>query len=532
MNAQSTIAKGLYNGLKRESCLDLSRPQYDLLRRLLVLTKTGSKPCDYSNKTGSEEFAVSERTIMSHFKKLVDAGYISTLRGKSERGDNVRIVTINLDKLPELKRSDDANASDKASNAAAKTDLLNDTQSAAKCNEENGQTILQGEISREVSGEKQGEISGENLGEISREVSGEKSTISREVSREVSGEIISREKIGLRLLYNTLTGESPFYIDNREKIRKYYSVLRQRTRAPLANLTNFDLAPLAKHLPFELKPFGQSHDFKFDFSAVYQKYCYSSVMNAANADPSEWHAFSPSNMKHWREYFIFCVLIELSCFADQCFLEPEKLDPFGKNLDSFYFEHQYGLLFTILNTAYASNDPNEYDGMAVFKGLKHGYAAGRGSLLNYCYAHVSRNVLSVLNDPVGAQCAFEEWRYRFFKYANLSYRVETVKFFRPSDPRYAASYFDADIARFLLCDERGFAPRLCMPLLMFRRIVTMHGAARMTEEGPNQYTLDRVKAFAEVIHSKPEIINGWRCLCDNLADLFPFMSEGGAYECV
>ena len=518
MNAQSTIAKGLYNGLKRESCPDLSRPQYDLLRRLLVLTKTGSKPCDYSNKTGSDDFDVAERTIMRNIKKLVDAGYISTSRGKSERGDNVRLVTINLNKLPDLDRTaNDAKAPEKASNAAAKTELQNETQSTS-----------QGDMSGDTQGDMSGDISGDKLGKMSRD----KSANVGDMSRDMSGDTMSRVKIGLRLLYNTLSGDSPFYIDNREKIRKYYSVLRQRTRAPLANLTNFDLAPLAKHLPFELKPFGQSHDFKFDFSAVYQKYCYSSVMNAANTDPSEWHAFSPSNMKHWREYFIFCVLIELSCFADQCFLEPEKLDPFGKNLDSFYFEHQYGLLFTILNTAYASNDPNEYDGMAVFKGLKHGYAAGRGSLLNYCYAHVSRNVLSVLNDPVGAQCAFEEWRYRFFKYANLSYRVETVKFFRPSDPRYAASYFDADIARFLLCDERGFAPRLCMPLLMFRRIVTMHGAARMTEEGPNQYTLDRVKAFAEVIHSKPEIINGWRCLCDNLADLFPFMSEGGAYECV
>ena len=514
MNAQSTIAKGLYNGLKRESCPDLSRPQYDLLRRLLVLTKTGSKPCDYSNKTGSEDFDVAERTIMRNIKKLVDAGYISTSRGKSERGDNVRLVTINLNKLPDLDRAaNDAKAPQKASNAAAKTDLQNETQSTSQ---------------GDMSGDTQGDMSGDKLGKMSRD----KSANVGDMSRDMSGDTMSRVKIGLRLLYNTLSGDSPFYIDNREKIRKYYSVLRQRTRAPFANLTNFDLAPLAKHLPFELKPFGQSHDFKFDFSAVYQKYCYSSVMNAANTDPSEWHAFSPSNMQHWREYFIFCVLIELSCFADQCFLEPEKLDPFGKNLDSFYFEHQYGLLFTILNTAYASNDPNEYDGMAVFKGLKHGYAAGRGSLLNYCYAHVSRNVLSVLNDPVGAQCAFEEWRYRFFKYANLSYRVETVKFFRPSDPRYAASYFDADIARFLLCDERGFAPRLCMPLLMFRRIVTMHGAARMTEEGPNQYTLDRVKAFAEVIHSKPEIIAGWRCLCDNLADLFPFMSEGAAYECV
>lgn len=518
MNAQSTIAKGLYNGLKRESCPDLSRPQYDLLRRLLVLTKTGSKPCDYSNKTGSDDFDVAERTIMRNIKKLVDAGYISTSRGKSERGDNVRLVTINLNKLPDLDRAaNDAKAPQKASNAAAKTELQNETQSTS-----------QGDMSGDTQGDMSGDISGDKLGKMSRD----KSANVGDMSRDMSGDTMSRVKIGLRLLYNTLSGDSPFYIDNREKIRKYYSVLRQRTRAPFANLTNFDLAPLAKHLPFELKPFGQSHDFKFDFSAVYQKYCYSSVMNAANADPSEWHAFSPSNMKHWREYFIFCVLIELSCFADQCFLEPEKLDPFGKNLDSFYFEHQYGLLFTILNTAYASNDPNEYDGMAVFKGLKHGYAAGRGSLLNYCYAHVSRNVLSVLNDPVGAQCAFEEWRYRFFKYANLSYRVETVKFFRPSDPRYAASYFDADIARFLLCDERGFAPRLCMPLLMFRRIVTMHGAARMTEEGPNQYTLDRVKAFAEVIHSKPEIIAGWRCLCDNLADLFPFMSEGAAYECV
>ena len=518
MNAQSTIAKGLYNGLKRESCPDLSRPQYDLLRRLLVLTKTGSKPCDYSNKTGSDDFDVAERTIMRNIKKLVDAGYISTSRGKSERGDNVRLVTINLNKLPDLDRTaNDAKAPEKASNAAAKTELQNETQSTS-----------QGDMSGDTQGDMSGDISGDKLGKMSRD----KSANVGDMSRDMSGDTMSRVKIGLRLLYNTLSGDSPFYIDNREKIRKYYSVLRQRTRAPLANLTNFDLAPLAKHLPFELKPFGQSHDFKFDFSAVYQKYCYSSVMNAANTDPSEWHAFSPSNMKHWREYFIFCVLIELSCFADQCFLEPEKLDPFGKNLDSFYFEHQYGLLFTILNTAYASNDPNEYDGMAVFKGLKHGYAAGRGSLLNYCYAHVSRNVLSVLNDPVGAQCAFEEWRYRFFKYANLSYRVETVKFFRPSDPRYAASYFDADIARFLLCDERGFAPRLCMPLLMFRRIVTMHGAARMTEEGPNQYTLDRVKAFAEVIHSKPEIIAGWRCLCDNLADLFPFMSEGAAYECV
>lgn len=518
MNAQSTIAKGLYNGLKRESCPDLSRPQYDLLRRLLVLTKTGSKPCDYSNKTGSDDFDVAERTIMRNIKKLVDAGYISTSRGKSERGDNVRLVTINLNKLPDLDRTaNDVKAPQKASNAAAKTDLQNETQSTS-----------QGDMSGDTQGDMSRDISGDKLGKMSRDTSANVG----DMSRDMSGDTMSRVKIGLRLLYNTLSGDSPFYIDNREKIRKYYSVLRQRTRAPFANLTNFDLAPLAKHLPFELKPFGQSHDFKFDFSAVYQKYCYSSVMNAANADPSEWHAFSPSNMKHWREYFIFCVLIELSCFADQCFLEPEKLDPFGKNLDSFYFEHQYGLLFTILNTAYASNDPNEYDGMAVFKGLKHGYAAGRGSLLNYCYAHVSRNVLSVLNDPVGAQCAFEEWRYRFFKYANLSYRVETVKFFRPSDPRYAASYFDADIARFLLCDERGFAPRLCMPLLMFRRIVTMHGAARMTEEGPNQYTLDRVKAFAEVIHSKPEIIAGWRCLCDNLADLFPFMSEGAAYECV
>lgn len=518
MNAQSTIAKGLYNGLKRESCPDLSRPQYDLLRRLLVLTKTGSKPCDYSNKTGSDDFDVAERTIMRNIKKLVDAGYISTSRGKSERGDNVRLVTINLNKLPDLDRTaNDAKAPQKASNAAAKTELQNETQSTS-----------QGDMSGDMSGDTQGDMSGDKLGKMSRD----KSANVGDMSRDMSGDTMSRVKIGLRLLYNTLSGDSPFYIDNREKIRKYYSVLRQRTRAPFANLTNFDLAPLAKHLQFELKPFGQSHDFKFDFSAVYQKYCYSSVMNAVSADPSEWHAFSPSNMKHWREYFIFCVLIELSCFADQCFLEPEKLDPFGKNLDSFYFEHQYGLLFTILNTAYASNDPNEYDGMAVFKGLKHGYAAGRGSLLNYCYAHVSRNVLSVLNDPVGAQCAFEEWRYRFFKYANLSYRVETVKFFRPSDQRYAASYFDADIARFLLCDERGFAPRLCMPLLMFRRIVTMHGAARMTEEGPNQYTLDRVKAFAEVIHSKPEIIAGWRCLCDNLADLFPFMSEGAAYECV
>ena len=85
--------------LNAKAAPNLSRPQYDLLRRLLVLTKTGSKPCDYSNKTGSEDFDVAERTIMRNIKKLVDAGYISTSRGKSERGDNVRLVTINLNKL-------------------------------------------------------------------------------------------------------------------------------------------------------------------------------------------------------------------------------------------------------------------------------------------------------------------------------------------------------------------------------------------------------------------------------------------------
>ena len=93
---------------------ELSKGARCLYSRLMVLSDAGAKDCYYSNKQGSEEFGVTERTIERCMKELKDVCLIETTRSRNKRLVTVvselapRPAVIKTSKLPTQKQEQEA----------------------------------------------------------------------------------------------------------------------------------------------------------------------------------------------------------------------------------------------------------------------------------------------------------------------------------------------------------------------------------------------------------------------------------------
>ena len=283
-------------------------------------------------------------------------------------------------------------------------------------------------------------------------------------------------------------------------------------------------------------PWGEPHPCMFDFTGLWNMVTYpeDTLDSLMDADPLHFYMFHEDKELYWRQFFIMTALIELTCYSNQIFKDIKQYDPTGRNFHKFYFDHQYGFPFTIINSVYAVDEEGaergELDGHIVYKTMRDKFQIGRSSLLTFAHGFVIQEALNIINDPDLCERAYLGWRSTFSRIMTLSFEPHYLKDIGPSNPDYCKGYFNPDFARHLLCDEKGLAPRFFFPTLLFRRLVNIHTATRLREDGINGDNNRRAIDFIRAQRTKESIRKEWDVLCEHLADAFPFMTKEGVFE--
>lgn len=108
---------------------ELSKGARLLYSRLMTLTNGAAQDCYYTNKQGTEEFGVTERTIELYMKELKDACLIETARSRNKRLVTVvselapRPAVVKTSKRPAQKQEQEATSTTELHNVPARFEV-------------------------------------------------------------------------------------------------------------------------------------------------------------------------------------------------------------------------------------------------------------------------------------------------------------------------------------------------------------------------------------------------------------------------
>ncbi len=486
-----------------------------LFRRLLALTKSGTQECTYTNEQAEKEVSMAPRSVNRHIKSLKDMGLLNVEKTSNAFGINVRIITVNRDKLTKLPAA--ASKASEVISGSTKGSMHQEQEAP------NGPAKDAAKVQANLPNQDDG---------VAAKVQASWPQGSGQSSGQSSGQLASTQE-AVTLNYMGRIRVFPYLIleDDIKNIEIIHA--RALERAPLlfSSLTHFDLRHLAKYLPGEFTPFGQDHSLEFDFTDLYEMYAYDKIDDLRNQPAEFWRCVRPETEGYWRDFFVMSTLIELTCFEDQNFTRVDKCDPYGKGFEEYYFKHRYGFQHLLLNAVFASDDPDQYDGYSLFKTISSSFVAGgKRHIIKFARGVIAKELMAIINDPKACDTAYKAWLHAFIRQMNLSWQNQFAKCTPSNSPRYCHRYFDPELGRFLLCDERGFMPRLMMPTLLFRRLVTIHGAALISECGCTEETTPRAIKFITTLHLKQENYELFEHLARSLGDTFPFLRRGGVID--
>ena len=467
---------------------ELTKGARKMYSRLMCLSAGATKECTYTTEQAMKELGASEKTVRRYVTELTENCLIETARTSNSFGKGVRVITLVANKAPE-------------------------------------------------SPQKQRLQSGHITGHITGQMTSEMTDCNRSCDRSKIQKMTGL-KSALRLYYTRPESDSPFLIIKRNKeLLVSRSVLVSELAPQLfSDLVTFNLSHLKQYLNDDFTPWGEPHPCMFDFTGLWDIVTYpeDTLDSLMDADPLHFYMFHEDKELYWRQFFIMTALIELTCYSNQIFKDIKQYDPTGRNFHKFYFDHQYGFPFTIINSVYAVDEEGaergELDGHIVYKTMRDKFQIGRSSLLTFAHGFVIQEALNIINDPDLCERAYLGWRSTFSRIMTLSFEPHYLKDIGPSNPDYCKGYFNPDFARHLLCDEKGLAPRFFFPTLLFRRLVNIHTATRLREDGINGDNNRRAIDFIRAQRTKESIRKEWDVLCEHLADAFPFMTKEGVFE--
>ena len=473
---------------------ELSKSARKLYGRLMCLTSAGTRPCTFTDEQANDQLTFSAATTQRLFSELRKAGLLTTKQVRNQFGNRVRQVELDGASKPSVTTKNEGFKTSNKTSFMAQNDGFKPSDKPLK------------------------------------------------------NQKMRAFKSAMTLEYARPEGDSPYLVlkRNKELLILGYSVLLNKAPEIATNTCTFDLSNLLEDFDprkrIHFTPWGEPHDGKFDFTGLWDMVTYpdEDFETLKSADPKTFAAFNKSDDptkdkdQYWRQFFIMTALIELTCFKETMFYCVEKFDPSGYKFRDFYFNHQIGFPFALINSVYAVDDEGlekgELDGQIVYKSIKDQYILGKGDLLSFTQAYLWRTALNIINDPVLCEKAYLGWRLKFYETMNTSFPCWTIKDLSCRDVRYLQNYFHPDLARYILCEEKGISPRWMFPTLLFRRLITIHSAARLKEDGITELTNRRALDLIKTQRTKESVRKEWDALCECLADVFPFMNQEGVFE--
>ncbi len=462
---------------------ELTKGARKLYGRLMCLTSGGTKPCTYTTDQAVKELAFGIRTAARHFSALKSAGLIETDIANNSFGNGVRTISVVTEHMP--------------AHAKIRADHM-----------PNGMP------------------------------KNEKLALEHMPNGMPKNEKLALPKSAVRLECIRADEQSPFLILKRNKELLISMSSRVGVLAPtlFTELCQFSLGHLKQYINGNFTPWGEPHPCSFDFTGLWDMLTYpdEELEKLKSADPKVWTRFNQDKDPYWRQFFVMTALIELSCYSDQIFTCTSKFDKSGAGFYDYYFDHQYGFPFNLINTVYPVDNEGaergELEGHAVYKTIRQKYVVGRASLLTFAQGFVLREALSIINDRDLCEKAYLGWRTAFAQAMRVSIEPYYIKDVYSNSPDYCKGYFSLDIGRRLLNDTQGFAPRFFFPTLLFRRLVNIYTASRLADDGISGENNIRAIAFIKAQRTKESVRKEWDVLCEHLADAFPFMTKEGVFE--
>lgn len=311
-----------------------------------------------------------------------------------------------------------------------------------------------------------------------------------------------------------------FFVRDNESFKNY--VDEPLLACVRENLFKFDLSPIVKAAGLEdFKPFGKAHNWQFDFTEL-QDLLEPTHMHMEQVDqlyPNfiAYHYNAPQYAEHWKQFFIFSILLELTSGLGDCFRCHDEFDALGANFIDCWFEYQRGPLFACLNACYLSDSTTYTLASRIAANFSPVHAS---SILPYAQTCIKNEVVTLLSKEDTAKRCLAAFKVAFIHYVESQEFAVMGHVTYYGAQNYLAEVWGKKLMMGLLCyDSQYFTPRISWPLILFRTLVSACTLSQLTS-GATQSRQTKAAVTVDKTFTKPQRLELER-LASDLATYFP-----------
>ena len=392
---------GLYP-LKRNSFMQLSSSAFTLLRRVIVLTCSGTVEAPYTSAQALEDLGFSKDKTSRAFKALEQAGFVTSRYDNTPYSKHTRIVSVNMAKVssaePNSAQPSQSSAESPTPSTVANTTIATPSQ-----------------IDRAISQTDRGCIA-----------------VASQLHR---NSIAVASQSDVHNPDSTVLSEASKNIENRDKRIELLSAGQADAVCVVRSLTDvrsglckFDYTEIMRErglLPFIVE--GKEYNPVFDFSELAREMGPGVVVNFETRTGNYGYRWERYGALYGMQFFLFSFLNEVLFFNEdkELFRNPEKCPCFDLNGIKDFFKHnQYGFFFWIMRARYGheevetADDYFEYTGELLIRSLLSKYDPSKvkgDSPLPFIRAAVVRQCLDIVASEKDCRQAAANfiWQARF-----------------------------------------------------------------------------------------------------------------------
>ena len=505
INKPNSVALAYLNPLDYK---DLSRSAFQILRRLVVLTKTATQECIFNNDQ-TKELGFSDRTGARAIALLSEKGFAHVEYKTTPLGPNSRVVTLVASKLilPDSankptapKEQLKATAPQQTAPAKANTQLY--TASVPKADTPATVVTDAQSLLCDKSGDEEDA----------------KFFATRCFTEDVWQKIINTDP-------------------NDPLVRRYARYQARRLIAPNSaqmlchqELYHFDFTDALAARGFGPIRFGNSEP-----TAVVDFTEFAEYMSADNATDKP-NYYDTSVFRPWMEkYYRFCIMTEISYYSDQLFSAPETCD--RTNLDKikrFFGQHQQGLFPEVMAPMFgldyvdARNGDDDYwycsEGLWRCISAKYIPRANQ-SPVKYLTSCVIRQFLDAIADEDNYQRSFKAFLYQFSHFACCQrWNNDANLTLHGTGELITKHYYPLPLNQLLEIYGVKIRFRVTYPMLLMRKAVMSYSVAGLFDwyiEGNLAHCRDLIKMAA----TNPDVKAQWDAFKAFYCHDYPFLNK-------
>lgn len=483
---------------------ELHTSPFQLLCRLVVLTKNGAQTCVYNNDHAAAELGFSPSTTLRSVKRLAECGFVRVKFESTPFGTNSRIISLNAAKL-------------KLSEPAA-TPISVTTLTAAEANAPKPMAHLYTATAPKAENIASATIPPQSLlNDKPGDEEDAKYFASRRFTEDDWSKIIQTDPADPLVRRYARYQARRFIVPNSAQMICHQELYR------------FDFADALAAQGIGPIRFGSSEPTTVVNFTEFAEY-----MSAANATDKPNYYDTAAFVKWLEKYYQFCVMTEISYYSDQLFSAPETCDHIDlKKINLFFGQHQQGLFPVVMAPLFGfdyvdarnGDDDFWYCSESLWRCISAKYTPRFSqSPVKYLTSCVIRQFLECIADQSAYRKSFAAFSRQFERFALCQRWNSDASLALQRDQFVTQHYYPLPLNQLLDIDGVKISFRVTYPLLLLRKAYMSYSAAGL-HEWYTERNLAHCRDLIKMAATDPDVKMQWDAFKAFHCHDYPFLNK-------